>query len=135
MAQSQPSPDEIQNLHAVIDSTLPDRLRGLLKDLTVASPSTYAFVQRELVVQPGARKRARPEDKNARDESSTLEHDSDSSGEESDASVGRQRFEVCEQCDEEYDVLNNPKKSCTWHEGKLDTLKGVGAYMQELLTS
>jgi hypothetical protein len=36
-----------------------------------------------------------------------------------DAPANRQRFEICEQCNKEYDVLYNDKKSCQWHQGKL----------------
>lgn len=52
-------------------------------------------------------------------EDSGHDYESDESDEQLDAPANRQRFEVCEQCNEEYDVLHNDKKSCQWHEGKL----------------
>jgi hypothetical protein len=41
----------------------------------------------------------------------------------------RQRYEICKQCKEEYDVQDNPKDACIWHPGRFPlriTLRGSG---------
>ena len=78
------------------------------------------------MLRPGVLKRARSEEQDEEDDvtesdSSDEQTDvteSDYSDEQTDAPVRRQRFNICEQCGEEYDVLHNKKKSCQWHEGK-----------------
>jgi hypothetical protein len=119
---------EIQNLYNVIDSATPDRLRTLLKNLSTTAPANFESIQGELMLQHGALKRAWSENNeddddedNSGDSSEDSGHDdeSDYSDEQTDAPASRQRFEICEQCNEEYDVLHNDKKSCVWHEGKL----------------
>lgn len=78
------------------------------------------------MLQHGALKRAWSEndeedEDNSDDSSEDSGHDykSDYSDEQTVAPANRQRFEICGQCNEEYDVLHNDKKSCEWHEGKL----------------
>ncbi|USP74652.1 hypothetical protein yc1106_01926 [Curvularia clavata] len=115
---SQPSPQEIQNLHNAIDSATPERVRALLKHLSTTSPANFAYVQGELILQPGTLKRARLEHGDEDEEDDVA--GSDYSDEETDAPARRQRFEICEQCDKEYDVLHNEKRSCQWHTGKLE---------------
>jgi hypothetical protein len=119
---------EIQNLYNVIDSATPHRLRTLLRNLSTTSPANFKSLQGELMLQHGALKRAWSEndedDDDEDDNDDSLEdsgHDveSDDSDEQTDAPANRQRFEICEQCNKEYDVLDNDKKSCQWHQGKL----------------
>jgi hypothetical protein len=80
------------------------------------------------MLQHGARKRARSindedddDDDDDDDSSEDSGHDveSDDSDKRTDAPANRQRFEICEQCNKEYEVLHNHKKSCQWHQGKL----------------
>ena len=77
------------------------------------------------MLQHGALKRARSENdegsKNVLDGNRVNpgHHESDYSDEQTDGPAGRQRFEICSQCNEEYDVLHNDKNSCRWHDGKL----------------
>jgi hypothetical protein len=119
---------EIQNLYNVIDSATPDRLRTLLKNLSTTSPANFESIQGELMLQHGALKRAwskNDEDDDGEDddddssEDSGHDDESNDSDEHTDAPANRQRFEVCAQCNEEYGVLHNDKKSCQWHEDKL----------------
>jgi hypothetical protein len=113
------SPKEIQKLNDVIDSTTLARLRALLKDLSKKTPENFAYVRNELMLQPGALKRAWSEEREDEDESEASgQPESDFSDEQTEAPASRQRFEICEQCNIEYDVLLNDKKSCEWHEGK-----------------
>lgn len=102
----------------------PERLRALLKDLSDKTTDNWEYISHELMVCPGALKRARSVDhKQNRDtKSSGQELVSDYSDKASGAPATRQRFEVCEQCDKEYDALQNNDKSCTWHEGKSQKL-------------
>jgi hypothetical protein len=129
---------EIQNLYNAIDSATPDRLRTLLKNLSTTSSANFESIQGELMLQHGALKRARSEndeddddeddddeddddedDDDDSSEDSGLDDESDNPDEQTDAPANRQRFEICEQCNKEYDVLHNDKKSCQWHQGKL----------------
>jgi len=110
---------EIQRLNDVIDSTTPDRLRALLKGLSKRTSDNWAHIQSELMVPPGTLKRAWSEkDKDDDDEECEgyIGHaESDYSDEQTEAPASRQRFEICKQCNREYDVLLNDKKSCIWH--------------------
>ncbi|KAJ5025211.1 hypothetical protein J3E72DRAFT_386423 [Bipolaris maydis] len=115
-ARSQHSSEETQNLYNAIDSATRERVCALLKHLSTTSPSNFAYVQGELMLRPGTLKRARSEDQDEEDDVSG----SDYSDEQSHAPARRQRFEICEQCNKEYDVLHNEKKSCEWHSGDLE---------------
>ena len=121
----QRSPREIQNLHDIIDSATTYRLRLLLKKLSTRAHANYTFLQDELMLPHGALKRAwsaNDEDDGSLDECSEdsgYDLESDDSDDHEDAPASRQRFEICRQCNEEYDVLYNNKESCAWHEGKL----------------
>ncbi|XP_014551077.1 hypothetical protein COCVIDRAFT_113839 [Bipolaris victoriae FI3] len=108
---SQYSPGETQNLYNAIDSATPERVRALLKHLSTTSPSNFTYVQGELMLRPGVLKRARSEDQDEEDDVS----ESNYSDEQTHAPTRRQRFEIFEWCDKEYDVLHNEKKSCQWH--------------------
>jgi hypothetical protein len=133
-AHSQHSSEETQNLHNAIDSATPERVRALLKHLSTTTPANFAYVQGELMLRPGALKRARSEEQDEEEEDEDEEEEdqdeeddvteSDYSDEQTDAPVRRQRFNICEQCGEEYDVLHNKKKSCEWHEGEYILNKG-----------
>lgn len=120
-AHSQPSLGETQNLHDAIDSATPERVRALLKHLSTTSSANFAYVQGELMLRPGALKRARPEHQDEEDHVA----ESDYSDEQTDAPARRQRFEICEQCGEEYAVLYNDKKSCQWHAAKYPVSNGA----------
>lgn len=126
-AHSQRSSEETQNLYNAIDSATPERVRALLKHLSTTSSANFAYVQGELMLRPGALKRARSEEQDEEDDVIESDHsgtESDYSDEQTDAPVRRQRFDICEQCGEEYDVLHNEKKSCEWHEGEYMLDKG-----------
>lgn len=127
------SPTEIQNLHDIIDSSTPDRLRTVLKYLIATSSANYTYVKGELMLEHGTLKRAwsksESDDNGDEHEDSGLDYESDYSDEQADTSASRRRFEICEQCGEEYDVLLNDKTSCKWHDGKLHTLDGVKVYI------
>jgi hypothetical protein len=116
---------EIQNLYNVIDSATPHRLRTLLRNLSTTSPANFKSLQGELMLQHGALKRALSENADEEDDDDDSSEDSghdvgsDDSEKRTDAPANRQRFEICEQCNKEYDVLYNDKKSCQWHQGKL----------------
>lgn len=90
------SPKEIQRLNDVIDSTTPARLRALLKDLSEETPENWEFVRIELMLQPGALKRAWAEkDEDDECEGSGLA-ESDYSDDHNEAPASRQRFEICD---------------------------------------
>lgn len=114
------SPEEIQRLYDVIDTTTPDRLRALLKDLSRKTPSNWDHIRGDLMLQPGTLKRAWSEkEEDGQSEEDSGQNESDYSDEQVDGPASRRRFEICDQCDKEYDTLLNNKKSCVWHQGKL----------------
>jgi hypothetical protein len=103
----------------------------VLKKLSTQIPGAAPLVSDELLLKHGVLKRAAPWD--VRDvDTSDEEAASDDDGEEdsgtvvdselSDAEDGagasRLRFEICAQCGKEYDVLENGKRSCRWHDGE-----------------
>jgi hypothetical protein len=94
------------------------------------NPANVETVKGELMLQPGALKRAWSErnsngsdddDDESNSEASGHEDESDYSDEQTNAPASRQRFDICRQCNKEYDVLLNTKRSCVWHDGKLHT--------------
>lgn len=84
-------------LNAAIDSANLDRVRKVLKEVCTNNPLAFDKACNRLLVNQnsdGSLKRKRP-DLNT-----------------------KHRFEICVHCTSEYDITNNPKDSCTWHEGK-----------------
>lgn len=128
----QRSSEEVRDLHNIIDSATPERLRAVMKDLLKKSSSNSDHIQGELALPPGALKRAWSVDEESDNETedSGNDYESDYSDEDVNATVKRQRFEICGQCSEEYDALLNDKKSCQWHDGKLDLYIEVPACLQ-----
>ncbi|KAJ4296794.1 hypothetical protein N0V90_006842 [Kalmusia sp. IMI 367209] len=116
---------QAQHLSNAIDSATPDRLRAVLHKVSAEIPGAFAAISNELLLKPGALKRAAPwADHSAGDEEDPgHEEDSDYSDEEPNAGPARkrrQRYEICGQCDKEYDVLLNGKTECRWHDGDLE---------------
>jgi hypothetical protein len=93
---------EVQNLYNVIDSTTPDRLRLLLKDLSIAVHRNFKRIQDGLILPHGALKRAwseHTEDMDSSDVSSEdlgYDFDSDHSDKLNDLPISRCRFEICD---------------------------------------
>ncbi|KAH8634147.1 hypothetical protein IG631_09547 [Alternaria alternata] len=132
--KSLPSHPQVDKLLNAIDSATASRLRAVLKSLCVKDKANFAYVQDALLVQPGVLKRAWSEQDEDGDDDDDDEYESEDSSEdvgaedeseysdsEPNAPASRQRFEICIQCDKEYDVLQNHKRSCEWHDGKSDT--------------
>lgn len=84
-------------LHNAIDSATIDRLRTVLRAICTENPAAFKLACDNLLVVQGAD--GNTDTKRKRDEP-------------------LQRFETCEQCKEEYDVLDNPDDACVWHPGK-----------------
>lgn len=57
---------------------------------------------------------------------------SDYSGEQTDESASRQRYESRGQCYEEYDYLLNDKMSYQWHDCEPHTSSRAQAYVEEV---
>lgn len=103
-------------MNDVIDSTTPVRLRAILKGLSERTSDNWAHIHSELMVPPGTLKRTWLEKEDESGDSSLDE--SEYSDEQSNATASIQRYEVCEQCKEEYNTSLNGKKDCMWHPGK-----------------
>ena len=112
------SPEETQKLNDVIDSTTPARLRALLKDLSKKTSDNWEHIRSELMLQPGALKRVCAEMDEDSESEGSGQAESDYSDEQTEAPASRQRFEICEQCNKEYDTLLNDKITCIWHAGE-----------------
>ncbi|KAF2251766.1 hypothetical protein BU26DRAFT_422577 [Trematosphaeria pertusa] len=146
-AASDPERAERALLLNVIDSSTLERLRDTLRDVIDKSPEAFKLACDRLLVQQGELKKvADPavqrenvvvryegsEEEDELDEGSSADDNSDYSddpqGETEPAPQGqkrkreytRQRYEICDQCGEEYDVLANERCSCVWHEGELE---------------
>ena len=123
-ASAPPSLAEKQDLLNVISSTTQQRLRIVLWKLCTTNPENFQLVRDELMPKQGELgKRVRGKQDQDRGDEGGIS-DLDSSEEEAAAAgnvVGgkrsRQRFEICGQCKKEYDVMQNGKKSCQWHDG------------------
>ncbi|KAF2743565.1 hypothetical protein M011DRAFT_410377 [Sporormia fimetaria CBS 119925] len=87
-------------LKAVIESSTSDRLKRILKDICVRSGDAYKLACSLLLLR----------------EDVSREEEADGEIKE-DATT---RYEMCEQCRKEYDVLANGEKACVWHEGELE---------------
>jgi hypothetical protein len=91
------TPTALSTLHDAIDSATADRVRKVLKEICAANPQARELASEALLVpNEGSAKRKR--------DKGTTPH--------------QQRYEVCMQCDEEYDVLDNPVGACEYHPGK-----------------
>jgi hypothetical protein len=55
------------------------------------------------------------------------EQKSSSKGLKRKRSYTRQRYEICAQCGDRYDVLSNPRYGCTWHEGDHPFLRSTAS--------
>jgi hypothetical protein len=85
------------SLSDAIDSATADRVRKVFKEICSANPQAHKLASEALLVpekSSAKRKRAK------------------------NASAHSQRYEVCIQCHEEYDVLDNDEDACEYHPGK-----------------
>jgi hypothetical protein len=136
-AGNEPTPS-LQLLNNAIDDSTISRLRTVLRDICNESPEAFKLACDKLLIQgkvpnqaPG-RTAQRPinldddEDDDDEDEDEDEDEDSEDDVEEEpplDPQPGRKRgrayagprYEICEQCNEEYDVLL--EEECVWHEG------------------
>jgi len=133
-------------LFDVIKSLGTDRLREVLHEICSKSDEGFKIACSSLLLEKGTLKKSvdpkaqsqtsiidkpnswRPKDE---DDDSPGESGSDLSSTSSESEsldtpregrkrkrpYTRQRFEICHQCEKEYDVLKNDSKSCIWHEG------------------
>jgi hypothetical protein len=90
--------DQLALLNA-IDSANADRVRTVLREICIANPEAFQLACDQLLVGHG-----QPNDTKT---GTKRKHDSP-----------QQRYEICEQCKQEYDVLNNADDACIWHSGK-----------------
>lgn len=100
-------------LNEAIDAISADRLREFVRELcTTSEAARKHFSDRLLVAQ-------------ALPVVDLTTEDADNKPAEGSASTERkrkhtrQRYEVCEQCNDEYDVETNGPTSCVWHDGSL----------------
>ena len=129
-----PSPQLLNN--AIDDSTV-TRLRTVLRDICNESPEAFKLVCDKLLIQGKVPKQApgrtaqRPinlddddddEDEDSEDSESDAEDYDDQStttapqtGQKRGSAYAGPRYEICEQCNKEYDVLL--EEECVWHEG------------------
>jgi hypothetical protein len=99
-------------LFNAINSASPSRLQAVLREICSVEPKAYKLACDLLLV--------------------AIDDDNNSSNNNSDAAVAspppkhkldtlQQRFEVCVQCKEEFDVSKNLEGDCMWHSGTLCT--------------
>jgi hypothetical protein len=88
-----------------IDSATHDRLRTVLREICIESPAAFKLACDKLLVGQAAIGDANGQ---ANGEASTKRKRDEP----------LQRYEICEQCETEYDVLDNHEDACIWHPGK-----------------
>ncbi|KAF2873490.1 hypothetical protein BDV95DRAFT_345113 [Massariosphaeria phaeospora] len=133
-------------LFDVIQSSDIDRLRTTLREICTAVPDAFSLACNKLLVQKGELKKAidldvhketvvlarhegeegqadlSPEVTSESDYSdvSEEEHQEQRAGQKRKRAYTRQRHDMCKQCEKEYDVLNNERGCCSWHEGEVE---------------
>jgi hypothetical protein len=88
-----------------IDSISLHRARKVLIELCTESPQARQFLCDKLLVGHGQ----------------TSSKDDTEAGPKRKRDA-QQRYEICKQCEEEYDILNNSQDACAWHPGKLSSV-------------
>jgi hypothetical protein len=95
-----PIVDQKPLFHAIDSATL-DRVQSVLREICSELPEAFKLASEKLLVSDGGSnagaKRKRDED------------------------AKQQRYEICDQCDQEYDVLDNDEDACVWHSGKFSS--------------
>lgn len=126
-------------LQSAIDSAQPTRLRATLQALCNSSADVASLVSSLLLVPENEVKKSRHRKASSEDsDEDEDEEDSDKSSngsEEEEEENGdnledteatsntlkrlRPRYAMCENCSEEFDVTDNVKGACVYHDGKL----------------
>jgi hypothetical protein len=83
---------DISSLSAINSATL-ERVQTVLREICAQNPQAFELASAKLLVPN------RDDAKRKRD------------------STHQQRYEICVQCEEEYDVLDNEQGACEWHPG------------------
>jgi hypothetical protein len=86
-------------LFGAIDSATPERVRQVLREICATNPEAFRSACDKLLV--------------ANDAAVTLP----GSDMKRKRETHQQRYEICVQCEEEYDVLDNEEGACEWHPG------------------
>ncbi|KAF2468883.1 uncharacterized protein BDR25DRAFT_344111 [Lindgomyces ingoldianus] len=136
-------------LYNAIESCSIERLRLTLREICQNSEDAFRLACNALLLGKGELKKATEPKKEERKKTTDFAENTDNGYEEgeeykagieeseySDASASepldapqgqkrkractRQRYEMCGQCETEYDVLDNNTESCVWHEGELE---------------
>lgn len=98
MASQNAPGDDHKLLSSAIEAATPERLRKTLQEMCNKSPEAFNLACSALLTNPDI---------------------SAASGGPNVAAAGkkRKRFEMCFQCEKEYNVEDNHESSCVWHSG------------------
>ncbi|OJJ50605.1 hypothetical protein ASPZODRAFT_126497 [Penicilliopsis zonata CBS 506.65] len=118
--------DSLQQLTQAIYDAPESRLKTILRDLCIQLPAAREAVARHLLVTEDRikEKADSSDDDGSEDEDSEESDDSDESREpevkpQTPVKMGskrlRPRYGICENCDEEFDLTTNSKRSCRYH--------------------
>jgi hypothetical protein len=91
-------------LFGAIDSATPERVRQVLREICATNPEAFRSACDKLLVANDAAIALPDSDMKRKRETHQL------------------RYEICVQCEEEYDVLDNEEGACEWHPGPYFTL-------------
>ncbi|KAH7371398.1 hypothetical protein BKA66DRAFT_469725 [Pyrenochaeta sp. MPI-SDFR-AT-0127] len=94
-------------LDEAIKSATVHRLQAVLRDICNASPDAKKLARSMLLIEENVM--------NAKSENSDVHLNTNKK-----RPFPSQRYEVCEQCEKEFDVLDNPDDACKWHDGELE---------------
>lgn len=95
-------------LEDAMSSATLDRLHATLKRVCKDSAEAFNIACDELLISPRM-----PLGNNKENEDA-----GNIAGQKRKRDFVTQRYEICEQCDQEFDVTKNKNDSCTWHEGR-----------------
>jgi hypothetical protein len=96
------NPDHPALLEAINSANI-DRIRTILREICTASPQAFQLACDKLLINHA---------KSSSNSSAKKKRD-----------PPQLRYEICQQCEEEYDVLDNVEDACTWHPGNLHSFQ------------
>ena len=99
-------------LFNAIDSATLHRVQTVLREICTENPEAFSLACEKLLVGH--------EDSTATDtdtDTDTEAKDDGGPGTKRKRDTMQHRYKICTQCDEEYDILDNPEDACEWHPG------------------
>ncbi|KAJ4355599.1 uncharacterized protein N0V89_003619 [Didymosphaeria variabile] len=116
--------EALEELFDAIQSATADRVRVVLRDICIYQPTAFEAAYQKLLVDDGETFDVGDEEEDesapeARASPKTPKRRVTKAAPNLQAGSKRRRYEICHQCDEEYDAVANARTSCVYHDGTL----------------